>query len=1062
MGDRRALLGTGVVLVGVGSALLSGGAVASADTTDPDTAGQSGVAASETSAPAPATSRRGSAKSGPATTPRALPAAAGRGGRRVSAPAAAVVARQSNNTAIAPDVSVAPTIPAAQTPSQPGAALSAPAAATVSVEPAAVSVSSVAKGVTTPRAARIANVATPSAVARSSNAPATAPVTALVSSALSALGWSPATDLLTGLPMLAAWTGSRQTASAVAVAPASVVAAAPPDPTPEAALLAAALADPLLPGATNGVTGVQIGHSRLKIPGAFIGNTVAADWYFPTQSDGTVDAQGVIWLQHGFGATNTFYSALAQNLAQQTNSIVVAPTLSFIPFTFSGGCLTCSSTQKATAAAFLDPDRTVLVNSAEAAGYKGDVNELLGKFVLSGHSAGGGFATATAADYVDAGTSQQDANLAGVVMFDGVSNGAIDGSLQKQLADLAGVAVYQIAAPAQSWNLFGATTNVLASSRPDQFVGVVLAGGSHVDSMLGVNPIVDAVLQLVTKRVPAGNTAATYALSGGWINDLYGGHTAADGQYGLYTGANEQIIMGPTTAFGLPSPIANQMSVGDKILRGLINGIGGLFGFALPAPVNSGNNGVSGYTKPALSNGVTGVKTGSAVLDIPCGPTGYAAPAKWYFPTQGDGTVQANGIIWLQHGFLGFNDWYSTMAQTLAEETNSIVVAPNIFWFNTPICPGCYLSGPKMQEAVATMFDGTRSALNASANAAGLQGPLPEDFILTGHSAGGNFATSVGAKYISNLSEGDLNYLKGVVMFDGVSQAPLFTDSLDTLIGAGVPDYQIAAPPQAWNAYGTATELMYQKYADQFYGVQIDNGSHTDVLSGTNFFGWLGTIASGLIVKPSPAGAKSAVRTFATGWINDIYSGVYGPTDPFYGIYGRLNDGTYVPNQPIVMGDAGATTLPAPPPVDVAQYVGKWYELGSVKLPFEWGLVNTTATYSLNTDGSIKVQNAGNLFGPNGPLINIVGSAVPVNDFDTRLNVGFFFGKPGGGEPGNYWILDYDPDYSWAIVSDPTGFSGYILSRSQTLPSVEYQALVARARELGVWGPITRTAQYPV
>ena len=32
-----------------------------------------------------------------------------------------------------------------------------------------------------------------------------------------------------------------------------------------------------------------------------------------------------------------------------------------------------------------------------------------------------------------------------------------------------------------------------------QFVGVVLAGGSHVDSMLGVNPLLDLVLQLVTK-----------------------------------------------------------------------------------------------------------------------------------------------------------------------------------------------------------------------------------------------------------------------------------------------------------------------------------------------------------------------------------------------------------------------------------------------------------------------------------------------------------------------------------------------------------------------------------
>ena len=140
-----------------------------------------------------------------------------------------------------------------------------------------------------------------------------------------------------------------------------------------------------------------------------------------------------------------------------------------------------------------------------------------------------------------------------------------------------------------------------------------------------------------------------------------------------------------------------------------------------------------------MSNGVTGVKTGNAVLDIPCGDTGYAAPADWYFPTQADGTVAPNGVIWLQHGFLGFKSWYADMAQALAQETNSIVVVPNIFWFDTPLCPGCYLGGEQMREAVATMFEGPRGA-RTSANAAGLQGPLPEQFILTGHSAGGNFA----------------------------------------------------------------------------------------------------------------------------------------------------------------------------------------------------------------------------------------------------------------------------------------------------------------------------------
>ena len=203
-----------------------------------------------------------------------------------------------------------------------------------------------------------------------------------------------------------------------------------------------------------------------------------------------------------------------------------------------------------------------------------------------------------------------------------------------------------------------------------------------------------------------------------------------------------------------------------------------------------------------------------------------------------------------------------------------------------------------------------------------------------------------------------------------------------------------------------------------------------------------------------------AVGTFATGWINDLYAG-NSPTNPYYGIYGNPNDGTYVANQPIVMGEAGATTLPAPPPVDVNDYAGLWYELGSVKLPFEWFLVNTTATYTVNPDNTVGVTNSGNYFGPNGPKVDINGTAVAVNSpTNTRLNVGFFFGTPRSSEPGNYWILDYAPDYSWAIVSDPSLFSGYILSRTQTLPADEYQALVDRARQLGVWGPISETKQY--
>lgn len=803
-----------------------------------------------------------------------------------------------------------------------------------------------------------------------------------------------------------------------------------------------AAATALQPAQLPQATGVDIGHSTLEIPCGPDGYTAPADWYFPTQVDGTVAAQGVIWFQHGFGANSTFYSSLATNLAQQTNSIVVAPSLPWLPGICSDCWINGDSMQQAAADLFLG-DRTALNASAVAAGLLGTLPE---KYVLSGHSAGGGFAVAVAADTVENGAAS-GGDLLGVVMFDGVSSGGIT----SQLAVLNDIPVYQVAAPAQMWNAFGATTNELIAARQGQFVGAVVVGGSHVDSMIGSNYLLDGVLQLVTRSVPAGNTAATYTLSTGWINDMYAGGTPDAPLYGLYAGPNQQIIMGNTAAVGLPTPLANQLSPIDAVVKSIIDFFGGLLGGAptIPSyPVGA----VSAVINPPLTNGVTGVKTGHATLDIPCGPNGYATQADWYFPTQADGSVDAQGLIWLQHGFLNDKSWYSAIAEQLAQQTNSIVVAPNIFWFDTPFCPGCYLGGEQMREAAAAMFLGDRAALNISANAAGFMGELPEQFILTGHSAGGNFATQTAALTVEN-GAADGNLL-GVVMFDGVAMSGGFTAAIATLDGAGIPTYQLAAPPQSWNAWGSTTELMSQLHPDQFTGVQIDNGSHADVLIGGN---WIADLGTQIVTKFSPAGATDAVHTFTSGWINDFYSG-RGPTDPLYGIYGRPNDGTYGANESIVMGLATAATLPSPPPVDVNDYLGTWYELGSVKLPFEWGLVNTTAQYSLNQDGSIRVQNSGNLFSPSGPRISIDGSALPVNANNTRLSVAFWF-PPSSDEPGNYWILDYAPDYSWSIVSDSSGFSGYILSRTPTMSDAQYQALVDRARTLGVWGPITRTQQ---
>lgn len=1052
MSERRNLLGTGAVLVGLSSALITGTAVATADTGDGRTRQGEGptAAASKADSAAPAAkARRAGARNGAKATPApaaatddAGPTRGNRGRARTDETAVPEVKNSSPapaateaRTAAAQDATpavvqvnddvapaVAEAVTEAVTPVVPSAA-PAPAAAVVTPGVAPAIAASAAAPVTAYAAA----------------APAPAPAAARILDALAGLGLLPSGAPVAATPALTAWTGQVPDPEPAAVVGTALAAGAPPNPK--------------LPGLpTNGVTGVQVGQSRLEIPGAFIGDTVPADWYFPTQADGSVQPQGLIWLQHGFAATNTFYSALATELAQKTNSVVVAPTLSSIPFTFSGGWLNGPATQEAAAQALLDPERTVLIDSALAAGYTGDVDLLKGAFVLTGHSAGGGFSSAVASDYVTEGTDLQDANLLGVVMYDGVSTSTFDDTSTKQVQAItdAGKPIYQLAAPAQIWNMFGSTSNQLLAARPGVFDGVVLVNGSHVDSVLGVNPFFDAVLQLVAGKVPAGNTAATYTLSTGWINDFYTpGATPQSPQYGFYPAANQQIILGLAAGVGLPTVTLNQTTPLGTALESVTDFIFKLFGIPPTPKVNTGTNGVTALVTPPQTNGVTGVKTGTAILTIPSG-NGYNAPANWYFPTQADGSVQANGVIWLQHGFLGFKDWYADMAMALAQETNSIVVAPQIFWFDDAF------SG----QAAAEMFLGTRPALNISASQAGFEGTLPEKFILTGHSAGGRFATTAGAGTVDNGAAKDL---LGVVMFDGVDGAEEFAASLAKLDSLGIPDYQIAAPPQSWNAWGGTTEQLAQLHPDEFIGTMINNGSHTDSIGGDSLWGWLGEIGSNIFVKPSPPGGKAAVRTFATGWVNDIYAGL-GPTDqqPKYGIYGNPNDGTYVANQWITMGEATAPTLPSPPPVDVDLYSGKWYEQGSVKQFFSIGLVNTTATYTPESDGTIKVENAGNYFGPNGPSSTITGKAVSVNDpTNTRLNVGFGFGTPNSREPGNYWILDYDPGYKWAIVSDPSYRSGYILTRDQTISADEYDALVERAQQLGITGRITPTEQFP-
>jgi len=352
-------------------------------------------------------------------------------------------------------------------------------------------------------------------------------------------------------------------------------------------------------------------------------------------------------------------------------------------------------------------------------------------------------------------------------------------------------------------------------------------------------------------------------------------------------------------------PLFGQQAVGPAVTGTTGPGLAGrlLAGF-FNGTLGSQSGGV--YQGTGTPGPVTGVREGFSYLNLNVGPHGYDAPTRWYFPTQANGTVDARGVIYLQHGFLGTGGWYGQLATALAYGTDSIVVVPTVS--SLPLPGGANLGGTQMFSAVGSLFLGNETALNLSASQAGFHGTLPQSFMLTGHSAGGGLATLAAGDYVADLGANTAgNHLLGVVMFDGVANSPTaFAAAIANLKSLNIPDYVVAAPPQSWNAGGATTSQLVSLYPDHFVGVELLNGSHVDSLLGNKPV--IDFIAQ-LFTKYSPGGDTQAVYTLSTGWINDIYTG-HGPTDPDFGLYGTT--GGYVPpgGQQIILGPATGIVLP--------------------------------------------------------------------------------------------------------------------------------------------------------
>ncbi|MFN8248021.1 MAG: lipocalin family protein [Ferruginibacter sp.] len=131
-------------------------------------------------------------------------------------------------------------------------------------------------------------------------------------------------------------------------------------------------------------------------------------------------------------------------------------------------------------------------------------------------------------------------------------------------------------------------------------------------------------------------------------------------------------------------------------------------------------------------------------------------------------------------------------------------------------------------------------------------------------------------------------------------------------------------------------------------------------------------------------------------------------------------------------------------PFDKSRYLGKWYEIARLDFRFEKDLNNTTAEYSLNENGTIKVYNRGFNVKKN-KWQDATGKAKFAGDENTAMLKVSFFGPFYAG----YNVIAIDKDYRYALVIGESLKYMWLLSRETTMPEEIKRDYLAKAESIG-------------
>lgn len=159
----------------------------------------------------------------------------------------------------------------------------------------------------------------------------------------------------------------------------------------------------------------------------------------------------------------------------------------------------------------------------------------------------------------------------------------------------------------------------------------------------------------------------------------------------------------------------------------------------------------------------------------------------------------------------------------------------------------------------------------------------------------------------------------------------------------------------------------------------------------------------------------------------------------------------------VTFSHAADVSAPSPPvltpiaSLDVARYMGDWYELAKFPNRFQKQCVSDTrAQYNAQPDGTVQVINRCRQ--ANGEMTQAVGAARQIGEKNSpKLQVRFapawlsFISAVWG----DYWVIDIDPAYQLVAVSEPKREYLWILSRVSKADPAAYEALLGRLTRMG-------------